>query len=255
MTLPHNSSSWKQTDSEQPTIVRATHCSAETSIVFTGTTAGNLLPYAGMVQLIAALEEAHRGNSLLLTISAQGPDFCTGRSQKETVPGLSRKESLSLILRVNELLTSFPGISVSSVHGQALGFGSGLATQCDITLAEISSVFGFDEVSKGLAPLVVAEYLPKYIGRRRAYDLVLTGRLLSGSEAASYGIVSRLVPDGSLISSTAALRDHLVSLEPGALRLLKSYFQRVDQGKLRDAQTTAIEELDQWISAGRPENL
>ncbi|AWT26744.1 putative enoyl-CoA hydratase echA12 [Corynebacterium provencense] len=236
------------------TFVTVQHDAYSTSIEFTGALPGNRLTYAGMLELIAALQEAHRENRTLLVLSASGPDFCVGRDQQEHVTGLSRPESLSLILRVNELLTAFPGVTICAVHGHALGFGSGLATQSDFTVAEQSAIFGFDEITKGLAPLVVAEYLPTFVGVKQALDLVLSGRLLDAQEAVRLGIVNRLVPEGSLIGATDRLRDQLSLLEPGALRLLKSYSRRLRTGAITHPGEAAVRELDQWLSSGRPEN-
>ncbi|MGC4934101.1 enoyl-CoA hydratase/isomerase family protein [Gordonia sp. DT30] len=232
--------------------VRIDHDDAVSTITLANPARGNMLTYAAMNQLIDALRAVHERRPVLLVIRADGDDFCLGRDQGEKPEGITKAQSLQLILVANDLLRTFEGVSVCVVQGRALGFGSGLAVQSDITVAAESAVLGFDEVAHGLAPLVVAEYLPGLVGPRATADLVFTGRLVSAAEALRIGLVSRVVPDAALADEAAALSEGLLATEPGALRLLKSYSTRLRRGELDDPPAQAVAELDSWLSAGRP---
>ncbi len=212
--------------------------------------AAGAITLATMQELIAGLRAA--ADSLLLVIRSEGADFTVGRDQTERPAGITRRESLGLILTANDLLRSFPGVSVCVVQGRALGFGSGLAGQSDVTIAADTAVLGFDEVRHGLAPLVVAEYLPAIVGPKAAAELILTGRTIDALEAQRLGLVNRVVPQARLASEADDLIQGLRELEPGALRLIKRYAQQLAQGKLPDPRTQAIEWLDDWLTAGRP---
>lgn len=233
-------------------LVRAEHDGPVTTITLDNPKRANALTYGAMRQLIGALGSAHAHGSLLLVLRAAGDDFCVGRDQKEKVPGVTRAESLGLILEANALLRDFAGISVCVIRGRALGFGSGLAVQSDLTIAADTATFGFDEVRHGLAPLIVAEYLPELVGPRAAADLIYTGREVPATEALTLGLVSRVVVENELDDVAEQTLDGLAATEPGALRLLKSYSTRLRAGTLTDARTAAVAELDAWLSAGRP---
>lgn len=233
-------------------LVRAEHDGPITTITLANPAHANALTYGAMRQLIDALGAAHTQGSLLLVLRAEGDDFCVGRDQKEKVPGVTKAQSLGLILEANALLRDFPGISVCVIRGRALGFGSGLAVQSDLTIAADTATLGFDEVRHGLAPLIVAEYLPEFVGPRAAADLVYTGRDVPAAEALAIGLVSRVVPEDELDEAAHQLCDGLAATEPGALRLLKSYSTRLRAGTLTDPHAAAVDELDAWLAAGRP---
>ncbi|PWD42094.1 hypothetical protein ACN93_15935 [Gordonia paraffinivorans] len=232
--------------------VRVAHDGPVTTVTFAAPERANALTYAAMQQFIAGLRAAHEQDSLLLVIRAEGDDFCVGRDQKEKPAGVTRAQSLGLILEANALLRGFPGISVSVIRGRALGFGSGIAVQSDLTLAADTATLGFDEIRHGLAPLVVAEYLPGLVGHRATADLIYTGRDVTADEALRIGLVSRIVPEPDLEDEARQLCAGLVASEHGALRLMKSYSTRLRAGAVADPQVSAIAELDAWLTAGRP---
>lgn len=240
------------TETSTRALVRAEHDGPVTTITLDNPATANALTYNAMRQFIAALGAAHAEGSLLLVLRAEGDDFCVGRDQKEKLTGVTKAESLGLILEANALLRDFPGISVCVIRGRALGFGSGLAVQADLTIAADTAILGFDEVRHGLAPLIVAEYLPDLVGPRAAADLVYTGRDVPAAEALAIGLVSRVVPENDLDDAAQQMCDGLAATEPGALRLLKSYSTRLSAGTLPDPHTAAVAELDAWLSAGRP---
>jgi enoyl-CoA hydratase/carnithine racemase len=212
----------------------------------------NRITVRAMRLLIEGLRSATETNARVLVLRAEGPDFTLGRDQSERPEGLTRLESLRLILEANALLAGFPGISVAAIQGRALGFGSGLAAQSDITLAADDATFGFDEVLHGLAPLVVAEYLPRFVGEKVAGELIYTGRPVPAFEALSLGLVNRLVRSEQLAGETDTLVNHLLGLEPGALRLMKRYGQDLRAGRMAEPREAAVTRLDAWIDAGRP---
>ena len=214
---------------------------------------GNRLGVADMLAFIGELESAHAAGAAVLMVRADGPDFCLGRLQGEPGTGMSRLESLRLILRANQLLCSFAGVSVALVQGRAFGFGAGTALQCDLTLAADDATFAFDEVRHGLAPLVVAEYLPGYVGHKRALRLILTGAGLSAAEALRDGLVTELVAAERLAEAGERLVGDLAAAPPGALRLMKRYAAAVRAGELADPHDAAVTWLDGWLAAGSPD--
>ncbi len=165
------------------------------------------------------------GEADVLVLAGAGDDFCLGRDQWERPAGVSPKApSGSSILTRRTRCARLPGISVALVQGRALGFGCGLALQCDLVLAADTAALGFDEISHGFPPLIVSELPAVLRPRKVALDLVLTGRRLPAHEAQQAGMVSRVVPAADLGAAGAALTEHLCSLDPDALRRGKSFF-------------------------------
>jgi enoyl-CoA hydratase/carnithine racemase len=90
------------------------------------------------------------------------------------------------------------------VAGPALGAGSILAAGCDIVLAGASARFGHPEIKGGVFNPVAAALLPRVIGRKRAFEMILGGGLLTAAEAEKIGLVSRVLPDERLEAEAAA---------------------------------------------------
>jgi enoyl-CoA hydratase/carnithine racemase len=198
-----------------------------------------------MLELIDALREAS-GTADVLVLSGEGDDFCLGRDQTERPAGVSPQENLSLILDANRAVREFAGISLALVQGRALGFGSGLAMQCDLVIAAETAVFAFDEITQGFPPLLVQSYLLDYVPRRAAMDLVLTGRHVPAAEARDIGMVGRVVPAGELTAAGAALVEELCGLDPAALRRGKDFFAEVVTVPPDERGTYALSTLVQW---------
>lgn len=181
----------------------------------------NRLNYAMMGLVIEGLRRAH-AEADVLVIDAAGGDFTVGRDQTEKVEGVSRRDNLSLILEANGLLTSFTGVTVLAARGKLRGFGAGLAVQSDITLLAQDATIAFDEINHGFAPTIVLTYLGDAIGRKRAIELVSSGRVLDAGEAVQYGLANRVV-DGDLDAALDGLVATMVGYDRDALRMCKRF--------------------------------
>jgi len=162
---------------------------------------GNAVDLEVMLALTEKLAEAAADKTLrLMVIEGRGDDFCSGREPDVPRPENAAQfaEALGRIVRVNELLQSFPGISLAVVRGKAFGFGCGLAVQSDVTLAAADARFAFPEIKAGFPPTIVMSYLSRWIHRKKALELVMTGGELSAEEAERQGLVNRVVPPDRL---------------------------------------------------------
>lgn len=207
--------------------------------------AGNRITRGMMLELIDALREAS-GDADVLVLSGEGEDFCLGRDQAERPAGLSPEQHLGLILEANRAVGEFAGVSLALVQGRALGFGSGLAMQCDLVLAADAAVLGFDEITHGFPPLLVESYLLDYVPRRAALDLVLTGRHLPAWEARNIGMVGQVVPAAEFHAAGAELVERLCRLDPHALRRAKGFFSEVTTVPQAERGAHALNALVQW---------
>jgi cyclohexa-1,5-dienecarbonyl-CoA hydratase len=133
--------------------------------------------------------------------------------------------------KVHEMLAKFHGVihalinsrkvTIACVHGNCLGGGAELAAVCDLVYTSESATWGFPEIKLGCYPPVAATVLSAIIGQKRASELILTGRSISGREAADIALANRAVPDAEVEVATEESLARLAKLSPAALSLTK----------------------------------
>ncbi len=133
--------------------------------------------------------------------------------------------------RVEEMIHVFHGAlahllalelpTVAALNGTALGGGLEVALACDLTLAREGAKLGLPEIQLGVFPPFAAAVLPRLVGRARALELCLTGKVLSAEEARAIGLVLHVLPKDSFASDVAAYVSSLSSLSSAVLRLAK----------------------------------
>jgi enoyl-CoA hydratase/carnithine racemase len=106
---------------------------------------------------------------------------------------------------------------IAACNGHTLGGGAVLALACDVRVAAVSAKFGFPEVKVGaFASGSGTQRLPRLVGRGRALDLLLTGRIIDAAEALAYGLVEYVFPDGEMIEKTLAMAERIAAF-PGSV--------------------------------------
>jgi cyclohexa-1,5-dienecarbonyl-CoA hydratase len=112
-------------------------------------------------------------------------------------------------------------VTIAAVHGHCLGGGAELAMVCDLAYTTADAKWGFPEIQLGCFPPVAVTALSALIGHKHAAELVLTGRTLTGLEAAAIGLASQSVATGNLASIVDETAEKLSTLSPIALALTK----------------------------------
>src|SRR6266581_7291909 len=136
----------------------------------------------------------------VVAVRGAGADFSAGMDLNELLASADRpvEENRAAALRFGEIfrrMRAIPKPIVALVRGRALAGGCGLATGCDLVIAAESARFGYPEVQRGFVPALVMTLLRRAVGEKIAFDLAATGRVLSASEAAAIGLVSRVYED------------------------------------------------------------
>ncbi|GMU81158.1 MAG: putative enoyl-CoA hydratase echA8 [Planctomycetota bacterium] len=111
---------------------------------------------------------------------------------------------------------------VAAVSGYALGGGCELMMHCDIIIAAETARFGQPEINIGVMPGAGGtQRLTRSVGKARAMDMVLTGRMITAAEALEIGLISRVVPPEHYFREALAVCYELCTKSPLALRLAK----------------------------------
>jgi len=165
----------------------------------------NVLSIDMMEDLNAGLESLEYQREVkLVVLAGAGKYFSAGF---EVTDHLGDRAYLMLesFRRIFENLGKLDKPTLAVVAGSALGAGSILAAGCDMVLAGASAKFGHPEIKGGVFNTVAAVLLPRLVGRKKAYELLLNGGSLTAAEADRIGLVSRVVPDDKLEAEAAAL--------------------------------------------------
>jgi cyclohexa-1,5-dienecarbonyl-CoA hydratase len=181
----------------------------------------NVIDVAMMEELLQAITEVEsRRDISVLVLAGQGKAFSVGVDVGAHTP--DKVESmLGKFHGVIRALIAAKKVTIAVVHGHCLGGGAELAMVCDLVYTTDSAHWGFPEIKLACYPPVAATVLAALVGQKQAADLILTGRTISGTEAAEIGLVNRAVPDGDLVKVVEQTASQLVKLSPAALAIAK----------------------------------
>jgi enoyl-CoA hydratase len=124
---------------------------------------------------------------------------------------------------------------IAAVAGFALGGGCELAMMCDFIIAADSAKFGQPEIKIGIIPGAGGtQRLPRAVGKAKAMDLVLTGRMMDVHEAERAGLVSRIVPADKLLDEALSAAAAICALSGPSVALAKACVNKAFEGGLKD---------------------
>lgn len=116
---------------------------------------------------------------------------------------------------------------IAAVSGFALGGGCELAMMCDLIIAADSAKFGQPEITLGIIPgMGGTQRLVRAIGKSKAMDMCLSGRMMDAAEAEAAGLVARVVPVGELLDQSLALAQKIASMSHPATMMVKEAINR-----------------------------
>jgi enoyl-CoA hydratase/carnithine racemase len=192
----------------------------------------NALNFALTRALVEALRMADAAPGVAcIVLAGAGPAFCAGADLGE-FKDLTH-DNRSLVMERAALTATlhglFPRVAcpvVGAIHGPAMGGGAGLALACDVAVAGESARFGYPEVAHGIVPAIVMANLVRVVGRKQAFELVATGRVIGAAEARALGMVNAVVPDRETLEAALAMANALASASRPALAMTKALFYR-----------------------------
>ena len=188
----------------------------------------------------------------VVILTGNGKAFSAGADVRElsgmSVAELVRRGHMPLWERIRSLRKPL----IAAINGAAVGGGLELAMACDICIASGSAKFGQAEINLGIMPGAGGtQRLTRALGKSRAMEMVLSGKLISASEAASYGLVSGVCEDGLLMDEVLSLATQIADKPMFALELAKESINRAHETAL--SQGLELERRNFILSLSHPD--
>ena len=184
----------------------------------------NVITIAMMEELAIALAEIEaRREVSTIVLSGTGTNFSSGVDVAAHTPERVR-EMLTKFHTVIRALLNSSKVTIAEVHGNCLGGGAELAMVCDMVYTARDARWGFPEIKLGCFPPVAAVGLAALVGQKRAAELVLTGRQISGAEALAIGLANAAVNEQELEAAVNLALERLSKLSPASLAATKKAF-------------------------------
>jgi len=186
--------------------------------------------------LAAALEEAARDDSVgVVLLSGSGRAYCAGVDLYAL--GEADGDEFSRGIKAVVLaLAGFPKTIVAAVHGAIVGFGATMLLHVDIVISAEDARWRFPFSELGTAPEAGSSFmLQKIVGERRAAELLLTSRWVSGAEAAQIDLATESVPAEQLMPRAREVAGQVLAVHAPANRGAKALLRRGWLQEIADA--------------------
>jgi enoyl-CoA hydratase/carnithine racemase len=183
------------------------------------------------LEILEAVADVRTNDAVrCLLITGEGRGFCAGDDFQEIFLDEDRanRKVERQINRVKRGETSLDVIfalekpTIAAVNGPAVGYGMDIALYCDIRIASERAKFGWFFVRRGVMGTIGGTFiLRQLVGLSKAFELTLTGDLVDAEESLRIGLVSKVVPQDSLLDEAHALAAKLASGPPLAQQAVK----------------------------------
>jgi len=189
----------------------------------------NALSTPLMRELTDELErQSARPEVRAVVLRANGPAFSAGHDLRELVGRTleEEREVFDVCTRMMETIQRIPQPVIAAVQGIATAAGCQLVATCDLAIAAEGARFATPGVRIGLFCSTPMVAVSRSIGRKRALEMLLTGRPIDAQTAADWGLVNRVVPAAELDGAAQELARQIASASPLTLRIGKEAFYR-----------------------------
>jgi enoyl-CoA hydratase len=188
----------------------------------------NALNSAMMVEIAAAVDafEADGGIGCLVVTGSEKA-FAAGADIKEMASKSYMDAFMGNFTATWDRLAHARKPVIGAVAGFALGGGCELAMQCDIIIAADTAKFGQPEIKLGIIPGIGGtQRLTRAVGKAKAMDLILTGRMMDAAEAERSGLVARIVPAADLLAEAMKTADTIAAMSLPSVMAAKEAVSR-----------------------------
>ena len=204
----------------------------------------NALSELMMGELMGAIEEASSDNSIkIIVIAATGNVFCSGHNLKEIKDAREDEDSgasyflnlFNLCSSLMQLIVNCPKPVIAEVNGIATAAGCQLVASCDLAISSDLSKFATPGVNIGLFCSTPMVALTRAIGRKRAFEMLVTGRFIEAKEAKEIGLINKISEIDQLEKTTDELAMQITNKLGEAVKIGKEAFYKQAEMNLKDA--------------------
>ncbi|ABK72311.1 enoyl-CoA hydratase [Mycolicibacterium smegmatis] len=204
-----------------------------------------------------------------VVLAASGKAFCAGHDLKEMRAEPSREYYEKLFARCTDVMLAIqrlPAPVIARVHGIATAAGCQLVAMCDLAVATRDARFAVSGINVGLFCSTPGVALSRNVGRKAAFEMLVTGEFVSADDAKGLGLVNRVVAPKALDDEIEAMVSKIVAKPRAAVAMGKALFYRQIETDIEsayaDAGTTmacnmmdpsALEGVSAFLEKRRPE--
>ena len=221
----------------------------------------NALSFGVFSEIATAVDDLEANDSVgCIVLTGNEKAFAAGADIKEMQPkGFIEMFANDFIAIRGDRVATCRKPTIAAVSGYALGGGCELAMMCDIIIASDTAKFGQPEITLGTIPGIGGtQRLTRAIGKSKAMDLCLTGRMMDAAEAERSGLVSRIVPSDKLMSEVMAIAEKIAEMSLPAAEMAKRAINRAFETPLSEGlqverdlfrSTFALEDRSEGMAA------
>jgi len=221
----------------------------------------NALSFGVFGDIATAVDDLEANEGIgCIVLTGNEKAFAAGADIKEMQPkGFIEMFSNDFIATRADRIATCRKPTLAAVSGYALGGGCELAMMCDIIVASDTAKFGQPEITLGTIPGIGGtQRLTRAIGKSKAMDLCLTGRMMDAAEAERSGLVSRVVSSDKLTSEVMAMAEKIAEMSQPAAEIAKRAINRAFETPLSEGlqverdlfrSTFALEDRSEGMAA------
>ncbi len=184
-------------------------------------------------------EAKHDDRVRVIVVTGTGDTFCSGGDIKDMAEGKLRSWGMKTFLweGVHRIVLTMEDLDkpvIAAINGAAMGAGMDMAIMCDLRVCSDKAKLAESYIMMGLIPGDGGAYfLPRLVGVSKALELLLSGDVLTASEALTLGIVNKVVSHDSLMDETMKLAKKIAGRPPLAVRMMKRAVYQAQTSTLR----------------------
>src|ERR1700759_3266385 len=197
----------------------------------------NALSFGVFGEIAAAVDDLEADDKIgCIVVTGSDKAFAAGADIKEMQPkGFIDMFSEDFAAIGGDRVARCRKPTIAAVAGYALGGGCELAMMCDIIIAADTAKFGQPEITLGTIPGIGGtQRLTRAIGKSKAMDLCLTGRMMDAAEAERSGLLSRAVPGEKLMEEAMGMASKTAAMSQPAAAMAKSAVNRAFEPPLAE---------------------
>jgi methylglutaconyl-CoA hydratase len=187
------------------------------------------------------LGELERDDEIRVVLfRGEGHSFCAGADLEELqrIQHASAEENLSAsrdLVRLFRTIYTFPKATIAAVHGYCIAGGCGIATGCDLVIADETARFRYSEATIGFVAAIVTVFLLRSVGEKHARELLLTARMTPADEALRIGLINEVVEEGRHIERARELAREIALNSSSSITFSKEVLANIPSMRLDEA--------------------